>query len=129
MMSRESGLSRTKPLRRDMSAELIDEELRRRFEQNRRLNPATSPAEFLHPDSDSTYLPTLEELVRIDLEYGWKEAASGREGPLIETYLDRFPVLCLCDVVFRLLRYEYELKLARGQSSDLGETAAGFPGG
>ncbi len=77
--------------------------------------------------NEPSYLATLEELVFIDLEFGWKEAAPGATGPIVEGYLERFPALNQRAIVFRLLRYEYELRLARGETTVLEEYRLRFP--
>jgi hypothetical protein len=98
-----------------MPSELIDEGCRRRFEQARRFHPAALLADFLPAAADPAYLAMLEELVLIDLEFGWKDAGPGMTGPLVDDYLRRFPRLAQRSIAFRLLRHEYELRLARGE--------------
>jgi formylglycine-generating enzyme required for sulfatase activity/tRNA A-37 threonylcarbamoyl transferase component Bud32 len=110
-----------------MPPESIDESCRRRFEQNRRVDPSAALEGFLPAASEPSYLDTLEELVFIDLEFGWKEAAPGASGPIVEGYLARFPALNERAIVFRLLRYEYELRLARGETTVLEEYRLRFP--
>src|SRR5262245_35959397 len=111
-----------------MPADPIDELCRRRFEQSRRSDRSVSIEDCLPPDASASYLPTLEELVLIDLEFGWKEAlAAGTSGPLVETYLARFPRLNQHDRVLRLLRYEYELRAKGSPSPSLEEYRERFP--
>jgi serine/threonine protein kinase len=105
----------------------IDESLRRLFEQRRRVDRAAPLDEFLPADGDASYLATLEELVLIDLEYGWKETSKKASGQFVEAYLARFPALKERDIVFRLLRYEYELRVARGETPALSEFCGRFP--
>lgn len=110
-----------------MSPEAIDEVRRRRFEQARRAGPSASLEEFAPPAEEPGYLATLEELALIDMEFGWKEAPAGAAGPTVEDYLARFPALHERPIVFRLLRYEYELRLARGETTVLEEYRRRFP--
>lgn len=110
-----------------MSPEAIDEVRRRRFEQVRRAGPAASLEEYAPATDEPGYLATLEELALIDMEFGWKEAPAGSSGPTVEDYLARFPALNERKVVFRLLRYEYELRVARGETTVLEEYRRRFP--
>ena len=65
------------------------------------------------PAADSpAWLPTLEELAAIDLEFGWK--ANRMAGPLVESYLERFPALRQPDVLLRLVQQEYDVRQAHG---------------
>jgi serine/threonine protein kinase/Tfp pilus assembly protein PilF len=64
-------------------------------------------ARFLPPPSHSLYLPVLRELVRVDLEYGWRAARPCS----LEDYRRRFPELfndrqCLQEITFE----EYRLR-------------------
>lgn len=111
-----------------MSSDSIDEVRRRQFEQARRTNRATPIADHLPPEGSESYLPTLEELVLIDLEFGWKEAERNHApGPRVETYLEAFPRLAERDVVLRLLRYEYELRCGSGPTPSVSEYRERFP--
>lgn len=111
-----------------MSSDSIDEAVRRRFEQARRADPAAAIADYLPPDDSPAYFATLEELVLIDLEFGWKEAERERSfGPLVEKYLERFPKLRERGVGVRLLRYEYELRSKRKPAPSLDEYRSRFP--
>jgi len=79
----------------------VDEAARRRFEAAWRAGQPRPIEEFLPAPDQSSYLPTLEELVHIELEFAWKAALSNgsgdtveyRERPLVEGYLARFPRL------------------------------------
>src|SRR5947209_7934802 len=58
--------------------------------------------EFLPPADHSLYLPTLRELVCIDLEYGWK-----RNCPRpLETYVASFPALRRDEAVLQEVAYQ-----------------------
>src|SRR5262245_39631515 len=93
---------------------LIDEAARRRFESAWRSGRPEPIERFLPPEDDPRYVPTLEELVAIDLEFGWKfgrpsvGAGHGSEitptlrPPTVADYLTRFPRLNRPDIVQRL---------------------------
>ena len=111
-----------------MSSDSIDEALRRRFEQARRDDPSAQIDAYLPPEDSAEYLPTLEELVLIDLEFGWKQALAPKSsGPMVEAYIARFPKLNRREVCLRLLRYEYELRSKSGAAPSLDEYRARFP--
>jgi serine/threonine protein kinase len=73
--------------------------------------------------------PLLEELVRIDLEYQWRDAQRrSTAGPLIEEYVRRFPDLgplqCLAP---ELIGEEYEVRHHWGDAPGHAEFLARFP--
>jgi serine/threonine protein kinase len=71
------------------------------------------PAEFLPDPCDLLYLPTLLELVRVDLEYGWRR---GSPTPLAE-YQGRFPVLFDDPEIKQTLAFEeYRLRFQLGDN-------------
>jgi hypothetical protein len=105
----------------------IDELRRRLFGELRRVDRAKLLDEYLPAEGDPSYLATLEALVLIDLEYSWREAAKNASGQSVEAYLARFPALRERDVVFRLLRHEYELRVDRGETPALSEFRDRFP--
>jgi serine/threonine protein kinase/Tfp pilus assembly protein PilF len=69
--------------------------------------------DFLPPRSDALYLPVLRELVRVELEYGWRR----RQPCRLEEYQSRFPELfqdreCLQGITFE----EYRLRRQLGEN-------------
>ncbi len=77
-----------------------------------------------HPD----YLPTLEELVSVELEFRWKGTGdTKREGPRIESYLERFPALDDQAVLLRLLQQEYRTRQLHGDRPVVSEYRGRFP--
>ena len=106
----------------------IDESLRRRFEAAWRAGEPLPIEDCLPPRDSAAYLPTLEELVCIELEFAWKSWSAGRASqtwmrdsaptarpPLLEQYLQRFESLNQPQVVARLAQQEF---LARTQFGD-----------
>ncbi len=108
----------------------IDEGARRRFESAWKQG-RPEPIESCLPAEDQPhYLPTLEELVHIELEFRWKTPAvpAVTPGPpRVEAYLERFPRLNQPDVVFRLLKQECLVRQRHGDRPDSGEFRARFP--
>ncbi|MBL8797061.1 MAG: serine/threonine protein kinase, partial [Planctomycetia bacterium] len=83
------------------------------FEQAQHETGAADLADFLPPPEHPLYLPVLRELVRVDLEYGWKR----RQPRGLDDYRQRFPRLfddptSLRDVTFE----EYRLRKQAGQA-------------
>jgi serine/threonine protein kinase/tetratricopeptide (TPR) repeat protein len=67
-------------------------------------------ANFLPPSDHSLYLPVLRELVRVDLEYGWRAARPCS----LEDYQRRFPDLfndrkCVQEITFEEFRLRRQL--------------------
>lgn len=62
----------------DSTFTTVDETVRRRFESAWRAGARPRIEDHLPPADDPRHLGTLEELVHIDLEMGWK--AGGRSG-------------------------------------------------
>ncbi len=96
-------------------------------------------ADFLPPEDDPSCLPTLEEMVHVELEFAWNRWADSRrlekEGcgqaddapPLLEQYLQEFPVLDDSQRLGRLLQQEYFHRVDCGISSPLSEYSDRFP--
>jgi serine/threonine protein kinase/tetratricopeptide (TPR) repeat protein len=103
----------------------VDESLRRGFELAWAKGHLPPIEHFLPPEDDPHFLPTLEELVAIDLEFRWKadQPAIAR----VEEYLERFPRLNQPPIVLRLLRQEFLGRQRRGDSPDPSEYRARFP--
>ncbi len=108
---------------------LIDEAARRSFEQAW-LDGHPQPIEsFLPPPQEPSYLPTLEELVHIELEFAWEAVArqplppSGQatlpQAPWVESYLQRFPRLADPAILQRLVEQELRMRLATNQAASL----------
>ena len=112
----------------DPQQSLVDESLRRRFEAAW-LEGSPLPLAGCLPETGSAgYLPTLEELVHIQLEFAWKAHAEGSEKPaLVEDLLGEFPALGERDVLLRLLKQEYACRGKHGDNPTPAEYAQRFP--
>jgi WD40 repeat protein len=122
------------------SVHTIDEASRRRFEGDWKAGRAGRIEDYLPPENHPHYLPTLEELVLIELEFTWGEerrpvaddaatlrgAPSGGK-PRVEDYLARFPRLNQPDVIGRLLKQEVRVRRRQGQAVPIEECRARFP--
>jgi WD40 repeat protein/serine/threonine protein kinase len=112
----------------------IDETARRRFESAWR-EGRPEPLEQCLPAVDHpNYLATLEELVKIELEFAWKSRRGGDvtdptvgQSPLVEGYLPRFPRLNQPAIVLRLLAQEYLVRRRYGDRPALEEYRRRFP--
>ena len=108
-----------------MSPDNIDEAIRRRFESDRIAGEIQPIEDYLPPAGDPTYLPTLEELVHIELELSWKSGHTA--GLAVEWFLDRFPLLNDREIVLRLLQQEYFVRTRYAQRPNLAEYHKRFP--
>ena len=114
---------------RDRLAEMtipstIDEQARRRFEEAW-LKGKPEPIENHVPAPDNPlYLATLEELILIELEFGWKQGSSPSR---LESFLGRFPALNEPARVLRLLREEYRVRCRHGDAPSIAEYRQRFP--
>src|SRR5215203_1355189 len=93
----------------------IDEELRRRFEAAWIAGEPMAIDDCLPQRQCANYLPTLEELVHIELEFAWKawfdrrqsetwvrDSAPAAQPPPIEQYVQRFNELNQPEIIARL---------------------------
>ncbi len=97
----------------------IDEDARRNFE-SAWLEDQPASIESLLPDTDSpAFLPTLEELICIEMEFAWKARASaGSQQPSrVADYLTRFPVLDIPEIRERLLEEEKQIRRRHSDES------------
>ena len=93
---------------------------------------APSLSDYLPDPSSDTYLGTLQELVIIDLEFGWKrfsaESSDIAEKPrLIEAYLIRFPALDEDPIIRRLVEEEFVIRHRYGDRPDPNHFVTRFP--
>jgi len=96
----------------------IDETLRREFESDWLQGSPGEIAAYLPERSSPAYMPTLEELICIDLEFRWsRQATKGAQGDdtkptrccepqMLEDYLQRFPELREPTILQRLIDQE-----------------------
>src|SRR4051794_31878046 len=115
----------------------VDEDARRRFEAAWESGRPEPLERFLPPANHPSFLPTLEELVHIDLEYAWRAAggvgdlastASARVPTPVEDYVRRFPELNNTEVLRRLAQQEYRVREHGGKPLSPEAFAARFPG-
>ena len=117
----------------------VDEKRVRRFEAAWVAGAPESVLACLPDEGDPSRLPTLEELVRIELEFAWARWAKSRRvdkadgsrtagaPPLLEKYLEEFPALDDSQRLTRLLQQEYHHRLDAGIRSPLSEYCQRFP--
>lgn len=108
----------------------IAETVRREFERAWRDAEPRAIDDFLPDEDNPVFLPTLEELVHIDLEFAWKAGRTDRERkalPLVEEYVSRFPRLSRRDILRRLLRQEYFVRHRFGDRPAADEYGKRFP--
>ena len=102
----------------------IDEDARRRFEAAWIQDAPLPLDQCLPAQSDPLWLPTLEELVAIELEFGWKARPAG--GPLLETYFERYPALKQAAIARRLVQQEYDVRQEVGDRPTRRQLSAAF---
>ena len=123
-----------------MRSDAIDEALREGFEAAWRKGRPEPIERFLPDEGDSRFLPTLEELVRLDLELAWESWSASRPAgsanpnretlvrpPQLEGYLGRFPQLNRPEIVLRLVQQERSVRKAHGEDVSLDEYRLRFP--
>lgn len=117
----------------------FDESLYERFESAWRRH-APQPIEACLPaEDDPRYLPTLEELIRVDLDYHWRLvsnecdaktlAAASIAGyrPKVEDYAARFPVIRQPELLLSLLYEEFLVRAAWDRTPAIVEYRERFP--
>ena len=111
----------------------IDENARRRFEAAWRERRPEPIERFLPPADHIHFLPTLEELVSMEMELRWKAKRASGNGDassvpvLTESYLQHFPQLDQPAIVLRLLRQEYRVRSLYGDAPTIAEYRDRFP--
>jgi len=107
----------------------VDESLRRRYEQGWLSGTPLDLADCLPDQADPGYLPTLEELLHIQLEFAWKTLGeSATDRPIsIEGLLEQFPDLGQRDILLRLLKQEFACRQAAGDQPTPAEYSERFP--
>ena len=103
--------------------ETIDRGLCERFELAWLRDAPQDIQEALGETAADDSLPTLEELIRLDMEYRWRAARISPSDetldsspPTVEDYLERFPQMDDPQRVLRLVRKERELRTVAGDS-------------
>ncbi len=121
---------------------LIDELARQRFEAAWRARAPVSIESCLPPPDRPEYVPTLTELVLIEMELAWRAAgaaapptADTADGgdratlarPRVEDYLRRFSILSRPDLLQELVDHEFALRCAAEPGADPREYVERFP--
>ena len=102
----------------------VDETARRQFESDWRAGHQSSIDSYLPTDQSQQYLPTLEELVCIEMEFLWAEASkdtevraeaatvadTGSRPTYVEDYISRFPKLRDPTIIARLVEHEIDVR-------------------
>ncbi len=117
----------------------LDESVCEQFEAGWVAGKPDPIADLLPGRHEAHFLATLEELVHIDLEFGWKAARHSRQVAaidqddtlhqprLLETYLRQFSELNQPDVLLRLIQQEYLVRHRYGDQPDVEEYRQRFP--
>lgn len=112
----------------------IDEVARRQYEQAWRAGRPDSLNRFLPAPDSPQYLPTLEELVHIEIEMTWKAWKAGSEQngrralpDSVEVYLERFPQLKRDDIIQGLIEEECRARKLAGHYPQEDDYGRRFP--
>ena len=109
------------------TAELINEDARRRFEQSWIEHRAEPIEHFLPAQDDPAYPATLEELVLIELEFAWKawrDGGGGKQPVQVAEYRQRFSALDRPEILQRLLSEEFRVRQRYGDNPSSSEYGA-----
>ena len=111
----------------------IDENARRRFEDAWGDGKPVGIEDCLPSPDQPQYLATLEELVSIELEFGWRAQKTSEKDspqetpPKVETYLERFPRLNEPAILLRLAKQEFLARHRFGDRPSVDEYRDRFP--
>lgn len=115
--------------------DLVDEPKREQFEAAWISGKPVTIEACLPDASTPSYLPTLEELVHIDMEFAWRSfQAKGKNSTIeedspatVETYVERFSDLAADDIVLRLVEQEMRCKKRATGIVEFDEYSSRFP--
>ncbi len=112
----------------------VDQALRQSFEQAWINQQPRGIASCLPPEESESFLPTLVELVGIDLEFQWKQRSQTAEQetvrddlsnpPLVEDYLKDFSDLNTPEIMLSLLQQEFWARARFPRSQRLRNTTS-----
>lgn len=106
----------------------IDEASRRAFESAWESGNRPVIDDFLPSERDASWLPTLAELVLIDMEYLWKNGpATEHPTAVVENYVERYPALNVPERLRELIEQEYHVRRSLGDSVTPEEYMRRFP--
>jgi WD40 repeat protein/serine/threonine protein kinase len=115
-------------------ARTLDENAIRQYEAAWHRGEPGAIENFLPDLGSSLYLPTLEELVLVEMEFRWKQISSAATGdestrllPLVESYIQRFSALDQPAIVLNLVRQEFQLRARIGETPTLEDYRRRFP--
>ena len=115
----------------------VDQALRQSFEQAWVNQQPRGIASCLPPEESESFLPTLVELVGIDLEFQWKQRSQTAEQetvrdelsnpPLVEDYLNEFSDLNTPEIMLSLLQQEFWARARFSEEPEIEEYHERFP--
>ena len=119
----------------------VDETVRRRFETDWRQGHPSSIDAYLPSDQSNQYLPTLEELVCIEMEFLWSRETEnatiipnadtlndlGSSPTYVENYIRRYPELSEPGILGRLVEHEIEVRRKTKTPASRAEIQKRFP--
>ena len=115
----------------------VDQALRQSFEQAWVNQQPRGIASCLPPEESESFLPTLVELVGIDLEFQWKQRSQTAEQetvrdelsnpPLVENYLKDFSDLNTPEIILSLLQQEFWARARFSEEPEIEEYHERFP--
>jgi eukaryotic-like serine/threonine-protein kinase len=112
-----------------MEIQSINESLREQFESAWVRGKPISIDKCLPQRDDSQYLPTLEELIHIDMEFCWsnKGSAAGVPARKVESYIQEFRELDSEEIVLRLIDQEIRCRKRINDLPTVNEYRSRFP--
>ncbi|MFP6763028.1 MAG: serine/threonine-protein kinase, partial [Planctomycetaceae bacterium] len=116
----------------------VDQALRQSFEQAWVNQQPRGIASCLPPEESESFLPTLVELVGIDLEFQWKQRSQRTSEhetirdelanpPLVEDYLKDFSDLNTPEIMLSLLQQEFWVRTRFSEEPEIEEYHERFP--
>ncbi len=108
---------------------LVNQPLRQRYESSWTSGSPLALSECLPEEGSGQYLPTLEELVHIQLEFAWKAyaAGTGTRPASVGSLLDEFPALRNPETLLQLLRQEFHCRTRAGDAPSAEDYRRDFP--
>ena len=112
-----------------MNIHSINESLREQFETAWMNGKPIPISDCLPPKDQADYLPTLEELVLIDMEFGWskKGAEAGVAARNVESYINEFSELNDKEILLQLIDQEIRCRKKSQEDPTIAEYQQRFP--
>lgn len=118
----------------DSNWDLVDESKREQFEAAWISGKPVAIEECLPEVSTPAFVPTLEELVHIEMEFAWRsyqanrnDTASEESPSTVETYVERFDALATDEIVLRLVEQEMRCRKRALGIVEFDEYSSRFP--